>query len=167
MKLAKGERRPSRVNYDEPAVPIVREVEPPANLRGEGLKEWLTQFAVLRDAGALKANHLEALGDYCRRLQDLRDVEAEAREARDLYERIKADAAGGKEIDLKVLLRLLANIDSVERRKLAQQAQVNTLRRELGATPSSLSAVKVPGKPGESKSDKVKRYLSALPGGRA
>lgn len=164
LKLAKGERRPSRVNYDEPVLPVARGTDPPEGLTGAGLKEWLRIASQLVDAGVLKDPDLPAMEDYCRRLTDLRALEVELAAQRGVVRHQEK----AKDADLTVLLAGWRAIDAAEKRLIALQSQVNVLRREIGATPSSRSAVKVPQrKPEESSKDKAARYMSAIRGGRA
>lgn len=164
LKLAKGERRPSRVNYDEPVLPVARGTDPPAGLTGAGLREWLRIASMLVEAGVLKDPDLPAMEDYCRRLTDLRALELELAAQRAAV-RFQEKA---KDIDFALLVSGWKAIDSAEKRLIALQSQVNVLRREIGATPSSRSAVKVPPrKQNESPKDKTARYMSAIRGGRA
>lgn len=146
LKLAKGETRPSRVNYQEPDLPSVRAdaLAPPAGLEGAGREEWERIARALSQAGVLKDTDLMALEDYCRTVTELRRFEAKARRA----DPELAIAKGFANMVVKL------------------RAQANTLRRELGLTPSSRAGVKA--KPeGDKKDPKVQRYLSAIPGGRA
>ena len=164
LKLAKGERRPSRVNYDEPVLPVARGTDPPAGLEGAGLREWLRIASQLVDAGVLKDPDLPAMEDYCRRLTDLRALEVELAAQRVSVKRLEKQ----KEPDFALMVSGWRAIDSAEKRLIALQSQVNVLRREIGATPSSRSAVKVAQrKPEESPKDKAARYMSAIRGGRA
>lgn len=164
LKIAKGERRPSRVNYDEPELPVARGTDPPEGLAGAGLREWLRIASQLVAAGVLKDADLPAMEDYCRRLTDLREIEAEIEEKR----RIVGREEGKKEPDFALLVTGWRAVDAAEKRLLALQAQVNVLRREIGLTPSSRSAVKVPPKKAdESPKDRAARYMSAIRGGRA
>jgi len=164
LKLAKGERRPSRVNYDEPVLPVARGTDPPEGLKGAGLREWLRITSMLVEAGVLKDTDLPAMEDYCRRLTDLRALEVEIAAQRGVVKRME----GQKEPDLALLVSGWKAIDATEKRLIVLQAQVNVLRREIGLTPSSRSAVKVPQrKPEESSKDKAARYMSAIRGGRA
>jgi phage terminase small subunit len=164
LKIAKGERRPSRVNYDEPTLPAARGTDPPEGLTGAGLKEWLRIASMLVEAGVLKEPDLPAMEDYCRRLTDLRALELElATQRAAVRKQEKAEKP-----DFELMVRGWKAIDSAEKRLIALQSQVNVLRREIGATPSSRSAVKVPQrKPEESTKDKAARYMSAIRGGRA
>ncbi len=163
LKLAKGERRPSRVNYDEPQLPIARGTDPPEGLTGAGLREWLRICSQLVAAEVLRDPDLPAMEDYCRRLTDLRALEVELVSMR----RAVSAEEQSKKPDLAALLAGWKAIDGAEKRLIAFQAQVNVLRREIGATPSSRSAVKVPKKHEESAHDKAARYMSAIRGGRS
>ena len=168
LKLAKGERRPSRVNYDEPMLPVARGTDPPQGLTGAGLKEWLRIASQLVVAGVLKDPDLPAMEDYCRRLTDLRALELELAAQREVVRQQEKAMRAAKDVDFALLVSGWKAIDSAEKRLIALQSQVNVLRREIGATPSSRSAVKVPQrKPEESASDKAARYMSAIRGGRA
>lgn len=170
VKIAKGERRASRINYNAPTLPPVsRGIDPPKGLRGAGLEEWLRIASQLATAGVLKDPDLPAMEDYCRRLTDLRETEGEldhARENAAAMERAIAKKEEGADLDRLVMTWKL--IASLQRQVIQLQAQVNVLRREIGATPSSRSAVKVPpAKDADSAADKAKRYMVALRGGRA
>jgi len=145
VKLAKGERRPSRVNYDEPELPTPDEgeIEPPNGLTGEGLKEWNRLIAVLIERGVLTSADLRAFEVYCRALTDLRVYEDKAKEA----EPELAIAKGYQGMVVKL------------------RAQVNQLAQQCGLTPSSRQSVKAT--KGQTKqADPAARYLSAIPGGR-
>ena len=164
LKLAKGERRPSRVNYDEPVLPVARGTDPPEGLTGAGLREWLRITSMLVEAGVLRATDLPAMEDYCRRLTDLRALEVELGAQRAVVRHQEK----AKDRDFALLVSGWKAIDGAEKRLIVLQAQVNVLRREIGLTPSSRSAVKVPQrKPEESSKDKAARYMSAIRGGRA
>jgi phage terminase small subunit len=163
LKLAKGERRPSRVNYDEPKVPVARGTDPPAGLVGAGLKEWLRITSQLVEAGVLRDPDLPAMEDYCRRLTDLRLAEAEVLRIQNLL-----DEGEKKKAEVGDLVALWRELRRARQSLIAIQSQVIMLRREVGASPSSRSAVKVPQrKPEESAKDKAARYMSAIRGGRA
>lgn len=143
LKLAKGERRPSRVNYEEPQLPAVQAaaLAPPTGLEGAGLAEWQRVAPLLSTAGVLKDTDLVALEDYCRTLTELRRFEGKARKA-------------GPELSIAKGYAGMA---------IKLRAQANTLRRELGLTPSSRAGVKG-SQPQEEKDAKVARYLNAIPG---
>ncbi len=145
LKLARGERRPSRVNYDEPSIPAAPAgCPPPGGLDGAGLAEWRRIADMLTEAGALRESDLVALEDYCRALSELRRFEACARKAGPEL----AIAKGYQGVAIKL------------------RAQANTLRRELGLTPSSRGTVRVAPK-NVAKESKIQEYMRALPGGRA
>ena len=163
LKLAKGERRPSRHNSAEPELPAPKRIDPPTGLKGPGLKEWLRVAPLLLEAGVLTEPDMPALEDYCRRMTDLRACEREAEMLRKLLARVEKQKG---EVDVADLVRLMRGIDSTERRLISMQAQVNVLRRELGATPSSRSGVRAVKKP-EKKEGAASRYMSAIKGGRS
>lgn len=162
LKIARGERRPSRHNSAEPELPAPKRVDPPTGLKGPGLREWLRVAPLLLEAGVLTDPDMPALEDYCRRLTDLRACEHEAELLRKLLARVERQKG---DVDVSDLLRIMRGIDSTERRLISLQAQVNVLRRELGATPSSRSGVKAVKQP-EKKRDAAARYMSAIKGGR-
>jgi len=147
IKLAKGERRPSRVNYDEPRLPTPApdDLAPPDGLVGEGRVEWERQIGVLIDSGVLTAADLKAFENYCRALTDLRTYEAQAKEA-------------GPE---------LAIAKGYQGMVIKLRAQVNQLAQQCGLTPSSRSGVKAAKGQAAAKADPAARYLSAIPGGKA
>jgi P27 family predicted phage terminase small subunit len=145
IKLAKGERRPSRVNHSEPDLPAVSSLPTPRGLTGAGKREWKRIAAILRDAGILRETDTVVLENYCRSLTNLRDFETKAVE----FGPEKAIATGIQGVVIKL------------------RAQVNALGRELGLTPSSRSSIHVPKAAAPTGGDpKLKRYLQALPGGK-
>lgn len=144
VKLAKGERRPSRVNYEEPQLPAATAAEPPAGLVGEGKAEWERLIGVLQERGLLTDADLRAFEDYCRALTDLRT-----------YEQAAADA--GAE---------LAIAKGYQGMVVKLRAQCNSLRQQLGLTPSSRGSVKAAPKSERPAHKPSERYLRALPGGR-
>lgn len=147
-KLAKGERRPSRVNYDEPQFepPKAEALRPPSGLDGAGLREWKRQIDRLAVRGVLTEADLAAFEDYCRALSQLRSYE------------LKAKRAGLEQAIAK----------GFQNQVLKLRAQVNILRRECGLTPSSRGGVRVttPMKLPET-TDPAERYLRAVPGGKS
>jgi P27 family predicted phage terminase small subunit len=138
-KLAKGERRPSRVNYAEPELPPPATLDPPAGLDGEGRAEWARQIAHLTDRGVLTAPDLTAFEDYCRALEELRRFEAKAKRA-------------GPE---------LAIAKGYQGMVIKLRAQVSHLRQQCGLTPASRSGVKAT--PSRTETNPAERYLRALP----
>ena len=145
LKRAKGETRPSRVNSAEPIIPAPASVEPPTGLTGAGLSEWKRQAPLLRVAGVLKQTDLTALEDYCHALSDLRRYE---------------QAAKKKGAVAAIESKLFAAV-------IKLRSQVNTLRRELGLSPSSRSSIRVSDiPPDHGETNKATPYLKALPGGR-
>ena len=120
LRLAKGETRPSRVNFDEPQLPAPSTLEPPAWLAGAGLQEWRRLAEPLKAAGVLTEGDRGAFTDYCGALSDLRRYEAKAK-------RVGLELAIAKGFAGMVL-------------KL--RAQVTQLRAHLGLSPSSRASVK-------------------------
>ena len=76
---------------------------------------------------------------------------------------VVADAAHAKE--RAVTAAMARNAHASERRLIAMQSQVNTLRREVGCTSSSRSGIRAVKKP-EVKVGVAARYMSAIKGGR-
>lgn len=144
LKLAKGERRPSRVNYDEPTLEPASTLEPPPDLAGLGLEEWTRLIGMLSERGVLTEADLSAFGDYCRALTELRRYEA-------------TSLAAGEE---------LAIAKGYQGMVIKLRAQVNQLRQQCGLTPSSRSGVKAVKGKDKTANDPAARYLSALQGGK-
>lgn len=147
-KLAKGERRPSRINYDEPKLdpPPEDKLRPPSGLQGAGLREWRAQVRRLAERGVLTEADLTAFEDYCRALSELRALEQKAR---------TADRAH----DAKAWYRCQNLV-------LKVRSQVAMLRSQCGLTPSSRSAVRVAKPMAMPVETPAERYLRALPGGK-
>jgi len=145
LRLAKGERRPSRVNYEEPVVAPVATTAAPAGLDGAGLAEWVRLIGELTTKGLLTIADLTAFENYCRALSELRAYEAEAKKVG--HELAIAKGYQGMAVKLR--------------------SQVNQLGAACGLSPSSRSGVKGSRKPEESSKDKAARYMSAIRGGRA
>ncbi len=144
LKLAKGERRPSQVNYDEPDLPAPSSEEPPADLAGEGLEEWTRIVRSLIEHGVLTEPDLPAFADYCRRVTMLRAAEAKV-----------------KRVGLE-----LAIAKGYMNASLKLQTQVSQLRQQLGLTPSSRTGVRAIKKQGVDAANPAARYLKALQGGK-
>lgn len=145
IKLAKGERRPSQVNYDEPVIEPAESLAAPKGLEGVGLEEWNEQIQRLNDRGVLTAADLRAFEDYCRALSELRTHEQTAKEA-------------GVE---------LAIAKGYQGMVVKLRAQVNQLRQQCGLTPSSRTGVKAAKGQSAQKADPASRYLSALKTGKS
>jgi P27 family predicted phage terminase small subunit len=144
IKLAKGERRPSQVNYHEPVLDAPESHEAPSGLEGAGLEEWKGQIDHLSDRGVLTSADLTAFEDYCRALTELRRFEAKAKDA-------------GEE---------LAIAKGYQGMVVKLRAQVNQLRQQCGLTPSSRSGVKASKSKDPAVKDPASRYLNALKGGK-
>lgn len=144
IKLARGERRPSRVNYEEPELPQLAGMAPPDGLDGAGLDEWNRLIGMLTEAGVLTEADRRAFERYCRTVSDL-----------ERFERAATDA--GPE---------LAIAKGYQGMVVKLRAQANQLAQQCGLTPSSRQAVKAT-KREAVKVDPAARYLSAIPGGKA
>lgn len=120
MQVAKGETRPSRVNYEEPVFDGPASPDPPNDLTGAGRKEWREQIGRLTTQGVVTAADLRALEDYCRALTELRRFEAAAKKA-------------GPE---------LAIAKGFQGMVVKLRAQCNQLRQQLGLTPSSRRSIR-------------------------
>jgi phage terminase small subunit len=70
-KIAKGETRPSRVNYTAPDIPAPDSLEPPKDLHGAGLELWKRHAAVLKNAGQLRASDMPLFTQWCRTASDI------------------------------------------------------------------------------------------------
>jgi P27 family predicted phage terminase small subunit len=136
IRLLRGERRPSRVNRDEPDLPPPASLAPPVKLTGPGRLEWLRLADTLAARGVLTDADLSAFEDYCRALSDLRRVEDKAKRVG--IER--AIAAGLQNAAVKL------------------RGQVAQLRAALGLTPSSRASVKRagPSMPAKSRLEQFK-----------
>jgi len=119
-QFAKGETRPSRVNYNEPDVEIAKDREAPPDLAGEARIEWDALIDFVCEHGYVTDGDLSAFGDYCRSVGRLREIEA-------LY------AVSTAEQRAKQNLYVLVH-------KFTDQA--NKMRRECGLTPTTRGAVR-------------------------
>jgi hypothetical protein len=149
-KLAKGEKRPCRVNYEEPEIPLPPDsaLEPPKDLRGAGFREWRDYVKILRDSGQLRATHMTTYLAYCRNLTDIENWR--------------------KEITLR-------GLDRAERLKLARlisvlEARSKSFAETLCITPATQSRAKTVTKPPVEK-PKHERFfgagLNVIRGGRS
>ena len=108
-KLAKGETRPSRVNYDEPDVPEANVTAAPKDLRGAGFRLWRDHAEAMKDSGQLRATDVPLFIAHCKTAMDLeywekekskRDLDRAARQpmgraAGGDFQRPVADGYGG------------------------------------------------------------------------
>ena len=140
-KAAKGERRPSRVNYKEPELECAAIPEPPEDLAGRGLREWHRIIDIVCEHGILTEPDVPAFEDYCRAMTDLDEL----RTLRKQVDWLPAHEKG-----------LIADI-------LKVQDQVTKLRVTLGLTPAARRVVR--SAKGAKKSSTQKqgaKYLSVL-----
>ena len=124
LRLLRGERRPSRINYEQPALPAPTDLEPPRDLTGEGLAEWKALVPTLVESGHLCVTDIGAFADFCRGISMLRRFERKAAK----ISPEKAIAAGLAGSIIKLRTQLLAQ------------------RRDLGLSPTSRVSVKGAGK---------------------
>jgi hypothetical protein len=145
--MAKGETRPSRVNYQEPEVPAPDSTAPPKDLKGAGLELWQRYAKPMVDAGQLRATDMPLFLQRCRTETDIERWEKEkGRRALDRSERLSIE-------------RLLNQLKSRALREAA----------ELGMSSVSRSRVKTVTKPPVEK-PKHERFFGGIrgviPGGR-
>lgn len=139
-KLAKGETRPSRVNFDEPDVPppTPDALAPPSNLKGAGLAMWTMYAQAMTDSGQLRSTDMPLFLQRCRTESDVERWEREkARRGLDRSERLQIE-------------RLL---NSLKGRALRESA-------ELGMSSVSRSKVRTVTKPPVEK-PKHERFFGA------
>jgi phage terminase small subunit len=153
-KHARGEVRPSRVNYEAPKLDPPAGLSPPDGLKGAGLREWRKHIAQLSSRGVVSGPDLSAFEDYCRALTELRSYEARAR---------KETLEGAIRKGFQGMVLKLRN-------------QVSHLRQHCGLTPLSRSSIKAYKSPSSAKAEATAnasvnenpadKYLRALPGGK-
>lgn len=123
VKKARGERRPSRVNYEAPKLDPPKSTDVPSGLTGAGKAEWERHIGSLVKAGVITDPDLSAFEDYCRALTDLRKFEAAAKKA-------------GPE---------LAIAKGYQGMVVKLRQQCSQLRQQIGLTPSSRGSIKAQG----------------------
>jgi phage terminase small subunit len=141
-KLAKGETRPSRVNYDQPDVPPPATLQAPKDLRGAGFRLWRDHAEAMKASGQLRATDVPVFVRLCKTASDIEDYEKRAKMGNDQA------------------MRLLIQLNSLFLR----------LAAELGMTSVARSRVKTVTKPPVEK-PKHERFfgggLHAIRGGRS
>jgi phage terminase small subunit len=142
LKVAKGERRPSRVNYDEPVMAPPESSAPPEGLDGEGLAEWQAWFGPLSERGVLTDADVTAFEDYCFRVSRLAELRA-----------------------LATQIGPLGAVGKINGDILKTEASIDRLRDRLGLTPSSRSSVKAAKGQAPKPKDPTEPYLRAITGG--
>ncbi len=142
LKLAKGERRPSRVNREEPRLPKPTALKPPSGLKGAGAIEWKRLAQRLVDRGVLTVADMTAFEEYCRTLTDLRRMEAQLQ--RSGVERAIAKGYVSAVVKLR--------------------AQLKAFAAELGLTPSSRSGVKAVDV--DRTDEEEERFFGVIQGGK-
>jgi hypothetical protein len=76
-KLAKGETRPSRVNYDEPEILAPASTDPPKDLKGVGLELWKRYAKAMVASGQLRSTDMPLFLQRCRTETDIERWEKE------------------------------------------------------------------------------------------
>jgi phage terminase small subunit len=148
-KLAKGETRPSRVNYEEPEVPApsAGALEPPKDLRGAGFRLWRDHAKTMTESGQLRATDMPAFLAHCKTEADIEGWEKELK------------LKGLDRADRLTIQRTLNQLRSLSLRQAA----------ELGMTSVARSRVKAVTKPPVEK-PKHERFFGGIrgviPGGR-
>lgn len=140
-KIARGETRPSRVNYQEPDVapPPADKLDPPADLKGAGRAMWLEHCRTLVDAGKLRADHMPLFLQRCRTESDIERWEKEKR---------------GRRLDRSDRLSIERVLNQLKSRALREAA-------ELGMSPVSNSKVRTVTKPPVEK-PKHERFFGGI-----
>jgi hypothetical protein len=91
-RIAKGETRPSQVNYNEPDVPAPDSTVPPKDLKGAGLQLWQRYAQKMVDTGQLRATDMPLFLQRCRTESDIERWEKEkARKGLDRSERLSIE----------------------------------------------------------------------------
>ena len=146
-KLAKGETRPSRVNYDEPDVPEANVTAAPKDLRGAGFRLWRDHAEAMKDSGQLRATDVPLFIAHCKTAMDL-----------EYWEKEKSK----RDLDRAARITIQRTINQLGSLYLRQAA-------ELGMTSVARSRVKTVMKaPIEKpKHDRFFRGLRGISGGKA
>lgn len=148
-KLAKGETRPSRVNYDEPEVPPPSDLEAPKDLRGAGFRMWRDHAEAMVKTGQLRSTDMPLFHRHCHTASDI-----------ELWRKERAK----RNLDRQTMIAIQRTIDRLESLFVRQAA-------ELGMSSVSRSRVKTVVKPPVEK-PKHERFfgtgkgLSVIRGGR-
>lgn len=148
-KIARGETRPSRVNYDEPDVPAPpdKDLEAPPELTGAGFRLWRDYAKAMVATGQLRSTDMPAFLEMCETASDLEKWKREIRK---------------RDLDRQTKLQIQRTINQLRGQSLRQKA-------ELGMTSVSRSRVKAVTKPPVEK-PKHDRFFGGIrgviPGGR-
>lgn len=135
-KVARGETRPSRVNYDEPEVGAPEDVTPPADLRGAGLRMWKTHAQAMVNTGQLRTTDVPLFARHCRTVSDIEFWRKERSK---------------KNLDRPTVLAIQRTIDRLESLAVRQAS-------ELGMSSVSRSRVKTVTKPPVEKPKKERFF---------
>ena len=91
-KNAKGERRPSRVNYAEPEVPAPSDTAleaAPKDLRGAGFRLWRDHAQAMVQSGQLRSTDMPIFLRLCKTASDIETYEKRSRQGNDQAMRLK------------------------------------------------------------------------------
>lgn len=147
--MAKGETRPSRVNYQEPEVPAPTDadLEPPKDLRHAGFRLWRDHAKAMKESGQLRSTDMPLFTQHCRTAMDVEHWEIEQRK---------------RDLDRATRMAIQRTLNTLRSVYLRQAA-------ELGMTSVARSRVKTVTKPPVEK-PKHDRFFGGIrgviPGGR-
>ena len=79
-KLAKGETRPSRVNYQAPEAAAPDSIEPPEHLKGAGLRKWQHLAKRLVDRCHFTDTSMPLFEEWCFILTEIEETRKEKRQ---------------------------------------------------------------------------------------
>lgn len=129
MKLVKGERRPSRVNYNEPE-PSADAISPTESLDEQERAIWNARVAELADAGVLANTDCVQLTRYCQTLALYQNALAKVKQS----DQVIAGYRGSPVTN------------PYARRCDVLNKQLTAMEAEFGMTPSSRTRVSVESK---------------------
>ena len=148
QKIAQGQTRPSRVNYDEPDVPPPSESDltPPTELRGAGFRLWRDYAKAMTETGHLRSTDLPLFRQHCRTAMDVEFWDKE---------RTKRDLDRSTRLEIQRTINVLKSL-------FVREAA------ELGMTSVSRSRVKTVSKPPveKPKHDRFFGGMRVVGGGR-
>jgi len=146
-KIAKGETRPSRVNYQEPEVPEADVASAPKELRGAGFRLWRDHAQAMKASGQLRATDVPLFIAHCKTASDL-----------EFWEKEKAK----RDLDRAARITIQRTLNQLGGLYLRQAA-------ELGMTSVARSRVKTAVTPPvqQPKHDRFFKGLRGISGGKA
>lgn len=147
-KIAKGETRPSRVNYAEPDVPPTASIGPPRDLRGAGFRMWRDHAQAMTESGQLRSTDMPIFHQHCRTEMDIEWWERE-KSKRDLERSMRL-----------AIERLLGQIKARSIREAAELGMTSVTRGRVTTTTR-------PPSPARPDHERFFGGLRGIPGGRA